>query len=80
MSFDDNITFITYNFYSLRFEFWALNILAPSVLVIVIDAILSVNNWVPIIHFDTIPGKCIEGLVNLERSEVRMISIQQHSN
>ena len=53
----------------LRFEILALNILAPSVLVIVIDAILSVNNWVPIVHLDSIPRKCIKGLVNLERSQ-----------
>ena len=53
----------------LRFEILALNILAPSVLVIVIDAILSVNNWVPIVHLDTIPCKGIKGFVNLERSK-----------
>jgi len=63
----------------LRFEILALNILAPSVLVIVIDAILSVNNWVPVIHFDTIPSKCLEGLVNLERLQNKLFFPEQHS-
>ena len=53
----------------LRFEILVLNILAPSVLVIVIDAILCVDNRVPVVHLDAIPCKGIKGLVNLERSK-----------
>ena len=39
---------------------------APSVLVVVIDTILGVNDWEPIIENKAIPVKCLEGLVNLE--------------
>merc|ERR1719213_105140 len=48
----------------LRFEIWELDILAPPFLVVVIDAILCVDNRVPVVHLDAIPGKCIKGLVN----------------
>ena len=53
----------------LRFELLELNILAPPLLVIVIDAILCVDNRVPVVHLDAIPCKGIKGLVNLERSK-----------
>merc|ERR1712241_1592879 len=48
----------------LRFELWELDILAPPFLVIVIDAVLCVDNRVPVVHLDAIPCKCIKGLVN----------------
>ena len=53
----------------LRFELGELNILAPPFLVVVIDAILCVDNRVPVVHLDAIPCKGIKGLVNLEGSQ-----------
>ena len=40
--------------------------LTPSVMVSVIDTILSVNNREPIIEIKAIPIKCRKGLVNLQ--------------
>ena len=40
--------------------------LAPSVFVIVIDTILGVNNWEPVMEIKAIPFERLKGLVNLE--------------
>ena len=62
-----NITVIvTKHIISLWFLALLQTTLAPSVIVSVIDTILGVNNWEPVIEIKAVPIKCLKGLVNLE--------------